>query len=265
MKVAVISTVPTLGKTTLIQVLGSVYSRSQGRDVSIFSTGNAQDNIDIITNISRSLELDSPHVFKSMVEGAAKDAKELFNYGVQSGEERVYIYDILSANMEQKTKEEFLISAINKIPSTLTLVEISGDPLSPLNRDVLSTCDCALFLLTTSIKSIKTYKEIISSDLPTNVKFNKAIVVAQYNPVVSSIKKVAQELKLKDSDLYRFPYNNMVAKHAFNGSLDKLAYNIVVTGDSEVVNLRMPIQEIMEFIFNTERNKIIRSIDKWYR
>jgi len=116
MRVAVMSVVPTLGKTALIEVLGGVYSRSQGRTVAVFSTGNAVDNIEMITNISRNDKLDNPYVVKALIENAYEEPEALLHYGVQAGDERVFIFDILNNVMSREEKYEFLEEAIKTIP-----------------------------------------------------------------------------------------------------------------------------------------------------
>lgn len=265
MKVAVISAAPTLGKTTLIEMLGGTYSRSQGRDVVVFTTGDANDNIDLITNnVPKNTHLDGPYVIKAMIENENENPKSLLNYGVQAGDERVFYFDILNAVMDSKEKEEFLLNAIKRVPADLTLIEICGDIESETNQKVMSLCDCAIVLVDQSLKGVKDYKTL-SAKLPKgNMQLNQALVVSQFDPNVSADKNIAERLGRRTNDIYKFPYNPVLGKYALNGELDRVIYNIIV-GDYEVVNLRMHLQELMEFIFNTPTRKVIRSIEKWYR
>lgn len=265
MKVAVISAEPTLGKSTFIEVLGGVFSRSQGKDVVVFTTGNAKDNIDLITNnMPANANLDSPYVVKAMIENETEDPKTLLHYGIMAGDERVFYYDIMNSVMSDDDKLEFLLTAIKGIPADLTLVEIVGDVESDINKKVMDLCDCSIVLVDTSIKGIAKYKEIMSKLPGGSMQLNSAMVVSRINPAVVSDKKFAEKIGKRTTDLYRFPYNPVLTKLAFNGELDSVIYNILV-GDAEVVNLRMPMQEIMEFIFNTPKRKMIRSIDRWYK
>ena len=264
MKVAVISAVPTLGKTALIEILGGVYSRSQGRDVVILSTGNGQDNIECITNYTKTAELDNPYVVKSMIENSAQDATELLNYGTQAGDEHVYIYDVMSSIMQEREKEEFLLACLETLPAHLTLVEIVGDVQSDLNKKVMERCDCSIILVDGSQKSIRMYKELLDKLPKGAMRLNKAVVHARYDTSTVSDKKFAEMLGINVSEMYRFPYNANVKKLMLSGELDRIVYNILV-GDFEVVGFRVPMQELMEFIFNTPTRKIIRSIAKWYK
>lgn len=265
MRVAVISVVPTLGKSTLIEVLGGTFSRSQGRDVVVFTTGNANDNIDIITNtVPKNTHLDGPYVVKAMIENETENPKSLLNYGTQAGDERVFYYDILNAVMSDADKEEFLLNAIDRIPADLTLVEICGDVESELNKKVMNLCDCAIILVDTSTKCIKAYKDLMPKLPKGNMQLNVALVMSKVNPAVTSDKKFAEKIGKKTSDIYKFPYSPVLAKSAFDGELDRVIYNII-QADAEVVNLRMPMQELMEFMFNTPTRRVVRSIDRWYK
>lgn len=264
MKVAVISAVPTCGKTTLIDVLGGVFSRSQGRDVAVFSTGNAKENIEQITNFAGNEALDNPYIFRAMVQNAGVDAKELLNYGVQAGDEHVFMYDILGSTMSQVDKEDFLIEAINSVPVDLTLVEISGDCFSELNQRVLNECDCCLLLTEQSPRGFRKAAEICNKFTIPQMKYNRAIIISKCDPVVASDKKMAEQLKVSVQSLYKFPRSSMLAKMAYNGELDKAAYNIII-GDYELVNFRTPMLELMQFLFDAPNRKVIRGVDKWYK
>lgn len=264
MKVAVMSVVPTLGKTSLIEVLGGVYSRSQGRTVAVFSTGDAVDNIEMITNLTSNDKLDNPYVVKALIENAVEEPEALLNYGVQAGDERVFVFDILNNVMSTDEKYDFLIEAIETIPADLSLVEIIGDVDSELNKRTLALCDCAIILTDSSQKGIRMLNEFRSRLPKGNMQLNQAIVLSRINALVVSDKKFADKAKLKTTNLFKFPYSPVVGKLALDGELDKIVYNIL-TGDHEVVNFRTPIQELMEFLFNTPTRKIVRSIDRWYR
>lgn len=264
MKVAVISTVPTCGKTVFCEILGGLYSRSQGREVAIFTTGNAKDNIELVSSRIYDRRLDSPQIFRAMVQNAGEDAKELLNYGVQAGEEHVYIYDIMGSSMAKNDQEDFLIEAINTVPVDLTLIEICGDIKSELNERALATCDCCLLLTEQSHRGFRTLSDMIRGFTLPNLIYNRAIVISQCDPVVASDKKMAEEMKITVASLYKFPRSSQVAKLAYNGELDKAAYNIIA-GDSELVSYRTPMLEIMQFLFDTPTRKIIRGIDKWFK
>lgn len=264
MKVAVLSAVSTSGKSTLIEILGGVYSRSQGRDVVVFSTGDATDNLEMVTCDMKSNSLDNPHILKSMVDNAGDDASSLLNYGTQAGDEHVYIYDIMNAAMTPAEKEDFLIAAIRKIPADLTLVEICGNPASRINKNALAECDCSIIVTGAANKDCRRLIKTIEDVPNCKAKINRAIVLTKYDDHVCSDKRYAEKIGLKSQNIFKFPYSWQAAKLSFNGELDKICYKVII-GDYEVVNFRKPCQDLMEFLFNTETRKVIRSIDRWFR
>lgn len=264
MKVAVISMVPTLGKSSLSVVLGGVFSRSQGRDAVLLSTGNAEDIINAVSNIKAAGDMDNPHILKSLLDNAGMNPKELLNYGIQAGDEHLYIYDILNSTMSTEEKEELFVSAVKTLPADLTLVEICGDVTNEFNRKIMKLCDCSIILTDTSQKCLSEVDNFIKSLPKGNMQLNAALVVSRHDVNVASDKAISSISGKPLSLLFKFPYNPIIGKLSLQGELDKLAYNIV-TGDHGVLNLRMPLQELMEFIFNTPKRKLVRSIDRWYR
>lgn len=264
MKVAVLSAVPTCGKSTLIEILGGVYSRSQSRKTVVFTTGDANDNLKMITCRDKSEALDNPHIVKAMIDNAGDDSEHLLNYGARGGDEHIYYFDILNAAMSYEEKEEFLLAAIDKVPAGLTLIEICGDHNSDLNKKVMAKCDCSFILTEHSQKGCEKLIKLVQ-DLPNGrVKLNRAIVLSKYDAVVCSDKSFSSKLGLKSQNIFKFPYNPQAAKLAFNGELDRIIYNVIV-GDHEVVNFRRACQDLMEYMFDSDNRKVIRSIERWYR
>lgn len=273
MKAAVISLAQTYGKTTYMSVLAGVFSRSQKKSVVILSTGNAKDNIDIIDCPIRNADVANPYILKSMVEAAERNDESLLNYGVRQGAENVFIFDILGSSMAQNEKEEFFITALNKLPSTLTLVEICGDYRSEFNRRVIAECDCCLALLDTSQKSIgmvpgfnKFLKEIDAADKDglSDKAETVAYVLSKYDPNVMGEKKLVKQTGIASSGLLKFYYIPALQRYALNGELDKIAYDIII-GVNEVVQLRMALYEAMCYLFDSKNRKIVREISRWYK
>ena len=263
MKVAVISLGSTLGKTCFCATLGGVYSRTQGRPCAIFSTSDAIDNIEIVNIPVKNDDLINPYVAKTQIEQSDKGNESTFNYGLQAGDEKVFIFNIMGCAMDLKEKEEFLIAGINKVPAALTLVEINGDITSELNQTVLKECDMCLCLVDASAKTFRTLEGFIKL-LPYRLQDRVAYVISRYDDKVISDKELSKKSNIPMKVMLKFPYSSVVARLAHNGNLDRIAYEIVV-GNAEVTQFRVKMQEIMEFIFNTSTRKIVREISRWYK
>ena len=263
MKVAVISLGSTLGKTCFCETLGSVYSRTQGRTCAIFSTGDAIDNIEIVNIPVKDDNLVNPYVAKTQIESSDKGNEATFNYGLQAGDERVYIFNIMGCAMDLSEKEEFLVAGINKVPASLTLVEIRGDIDSETNRLILKECDTCLCLVDTSLKTFRTLPDFIKK-LPYKLQNNVGYVISRYDEKIISDKELSKKSGIEMKRMLKFPYSPIVARLAHNGTLDKISYEIVV-GNAEVTQFRVKMQEIMEYIFNAPNRKIVREISKWYK
>ena len=124
MKVAVISPEQMCGKSCFMAVLGAVYSRTQGKDVAIISTGDGIDNLQIINSEGFNKDVSNAHIFKSIIEASDGRDKDLLYYGAQAGDEHVHVFDLNGNTMGEQDKIELIVEAVKKIPAELTLVEI---------------------------------------------------------------------------------------------------------------------------------------------
>lgn len=261
MKVALISPAQTCGKTTFAQVLASVYSRTQGKDVAIISTGDGRDNLEIADTEGFTKDTSNAHVFKSIIEASDGSDKSLLNYGAQAGDEHVYIFDINGNTLSPREKVELAEVAVSKLPASLTLIEICGDLNSPMNQGVLRQCHVALLCVDVSSKSLRNLKAFKES-LPGVLASNSGIVLTRHDPNVLSDKAMKGLINLDVSNILRFPYSPVLQKMSFNKQLDRVAY-MIVQGDPTVQQFRMPMLEIMQYLFDTDKRKIIRGMDKW--
>ena len=262
MKVAVLSAVPTSGKTTLLEVLGGVFSLSQGRSVGLFTTGNMAEMYEM-TASSTTTDQSSADILQAMIDTNPHDPM-LLDYGVQIGEEHVYAYEIANSEAKDEDKVKFMQSALDNIPVDLALIELTGDLHTKLNIEMLKHADCSLFLIPPTTKAILEYKAVLDSLPRCAALFNMAYVACPINYQILSDKSMAQRMGVKLENLYKVPYNATVQKLSMAGTLDTIC-DKVVRGDSTVVNLRESLLELMRYIFDSEEYKVIRGIDKWYR
>ena len=260
MKVGILSVVPTSGKTTLMELLAGVFTISQRRTAALFSTGDLSDfTSSVETNeISTKPQAD---VVKAMIESSAGD-RLLLDYGTRIGMENVFLYNILGAEMDDDDKIQFLTDAINAVPVDLTLVEITGDPFSYINQNVLKQLDCCFILVYPCWKAINEFREFIKK-LPNCMAVdNYMAVAAMIDPRSIGDKKFASLLGIKLEDMLRYPELDVLPKEALAVHLDACCEKIVA-GDPQYVQLRQPIYEMMSYIFDTNTYSIIRPIEKW--
>ena len=260
-KVGIISPVANVGKTTLSEVLAGVYSISQNRAAAIFSTGLMDDLVSSVTE-QDALGVMKPDVVEAML-GAMKGERDLLDYGRRVGMENVYMYDLHIPTLSEEAQSDLICTALNGIPVDLSIIEISGDPTSEVNQKTIKECDCLLMLVPATHKAIMQYPAVIEQ-LPKCVASKNVCTVA-YNIDANIIatKKLATMLKKGIADLYTFPRNDCLPKLALLGGLDS-ACEKIVHADPQYVNLRQPLYEIMSYLFDTDRYKIIRPIEKWF-
>ena len=264
MKVAVISVGQMCGKSSLIQILGSVFSRTHKREVIALSTGDVNDNIDIVKH-SDLEEPEPPYVLEAIFNSVnSEDSDELFKYGVQAGSEHIYYFDISNSDQPEEEKIEFMEIVLNVIPATLSFIEICGDINSERNIAALEACDVAFIMVPVSRKGARLYKELIGQMPNYKAKINHRVVGSMLDDKICSTKEFASMLDKGVNDILKFPYNDNIPKLSLKKNLDAITYNIIV-GDGQVANLRTPLLEMMQYLFDTPSHKVIRGFDKWYK
>lgn len=262
MKVAILSAVPTSGKTALLEVLGGVFSLSQGRSVGLFTTGSMQEMYDMTTSTT-TVDQQSADILQAMIDTNPHDPM-LLDYGVQLGEEHVYAYDITNSEANEDEKIKFMKSALDNIPVDLAMIELTGDLHTSMNIEMLKHVDCSLFLIPPTNKAITEYQKLLDTLPRCAALFNMAYVACPINYQVISDKSMAGRMGVKLENLYKVPWNAVIQKLSLAGTLDTICDKIV-RGSNDVVNLRQSLLELMCYIFDSEEIKIIRGIDKWYR
>ena len=263
MRVAVISQEQTSGKSTFIALLAGLFSRTQGKNVIILSTGSALENVDIVSVRESDKTLRSMHVFKALLGSDAINTGELYDYGCRAGEENVFIYDIFGVSMDKHDQRELFMESLNNINADLTLVEIKGDIHDEFNEKVIKACDVVLYVFTHSKPSIAALRKYVDSESK-DVVIKTGFVCGMYDRNVVSEKKLGALIKMNVRNILLFPRNSAVAKKCLDGNVDYLIYNII-KGSPEVLELRSKFLEVMQYLYDTPKMKYIRGIDQWFR
>ena len=262
MKVAILSAVPTCGKTTLMELLAGVFTISQRRTAAIFSTGDMTDLVRSVETHDSEMK-QKPDIVRAMIENNPGD-KLLLDYGSRIGMENVFMYDILSAEMDDEDKAEFMIKAINAVPVDLTLVEFDGSMDRWLNQKIFTHMNCSLFLVYPSWKSMLNYS-VIMENLPNcPAKINYKMIASMIDSRSIGDKKFASMIGQKIESLIRFPEKDLLQKEALSAHLDACCQKIV-DGDPQYVDLRIPMLEMMQYIYDQPNSKVIKEIDRWYK
>lgn len=263
MKVAVISQAQTSGKTTFMALLGGIFSRSQNKNVAIMSTGRALDNIEIVDVKDADKTLRSMHVFQALLSSDAIAPRELFDYGYRAGQENVFIYDIFGVAMDEEEQKRLFMETLQSIPADLTMVEIKGDIHEPFNQKVLKACDVILYMFRHSNQGIKALRNYVENE-STELTIKTGYVCGMYDRNVIGEKKLGTLAKMNARNILLYPRNSVIAKKCLDGNLDYIIYDIM-KGAPEVIELRSKFLEVMQYMYDTDKQKYIRGIEEWFR
>lgn len=264
MKVGIISNQTSqVGKSVLALMLGATFAGTQFKRTAIMGTGSLESLIDQVDVGSSSSRLNSINVFSAMLGTASLKSEEMLDYALHVGSEELYVFDIMSARIDDFTKEDLLIKTINRCPLDLTIIEFVGELNSPVNKRIMKVCDCFLYVYNPNIKSIKTmreWREKVDRSILVRTKF----VCQMYNGDVVSEKRLSSDSNIGLHDLIVIPELNAIKAHTYAGTFNKPLKGIR-EGMPEVVSLRPKMLELMQTIFDSSDVKYIKGIGKWPR
>lgn len=264
MKVAVISNLETQqGRSCFIVLLASVFSRSQRKRSSIYSTGDMKNLLSSVEVKTTQTSAKSVSVFRAMLDAATIKDDEIYDYANRIGDEEVFAFNLLDSSFERDELEELFITTMNKDRSDLRLFEIVGPLDNPFNQKVLQNVDAVINIFnhnTASIDAVRDYVE----NYDKNIVRRTGFVCQKYDANVVGEKKLGHLIKMNARNFIVLPYNPIVGKEAIDGTLNTLA-RYIVTGHNEVVGLRSKLLEVMQFLFDSPKHKYIRGVSEWHK
>ena len=239
MKIAFISAELMSGKSSIIALLAGVYSRSQGKSVSIMSTGSIEDNKDIISIVYEN-----------------KDA-------TKQGLEDVYLFDAVPGAITDDEKVEFFDTCISNVPTDLTLIEIVGDINSEVNQDALEQADACVIIHKPNKRSMSLAKELKDALPDKHRGFSSAFLCNEFDAEVIAEKELNKEMNSKENAVLKIPFSRSIRKLYNKSELDKLIVGII-KGDPIIADARIRMLEIMQWMFDTPQRKVIKEVNRWY-
>lgn len=262
MKVAVISETKNVGATTFALLLGGVFAKTQGKAATYVSNGPIDVVRDMMTFNMKGSSLKSAKVIESIMLGASIQGKDLLDYAFKSNADDFYVYDLHSTTLEYERGVEALVSkTMRRIPTALTIVDIQGDINDPLIQNVLVDVDVVLYVFSPSMESMKKVKKYQEEYLGKVVR-KTGYICNMFARNAVSTKRVAAEVGTNVKSLICVPYNTIIIKEAIDGTLDKVP-NYIAEGNAEVTELRMPMLETMQYLFDSPQFKYIKGVEHW--
>lgn len=261
MRIAVVSDTKQVGKTCIMELLGSVFARSQQRTVCLLSTSRLNSLFSYADVEKNSDKMRNPSVLKVLVEGGKLAGNDILNYAYRIGKEEVYAFDTYDSSMTAKDSNGLLLHLLGGVKTDLTIVEVTGKLDNPFNKEVLKNVDAVLYVFTQSYESIEGVKAYIETYKDTLYP-RTCFVCNKYDEMVCGDKKLMALTGLKLMSLIVMPYNSTIMSYCLDGKLASLS-KYIVSGFAEVINLRMKLLEMMQFFFDTGSHKYIKGVNEW--
>ena len=251
------------GKSSLIVLLSILFVRTQGRRVSILSTGSMKELLNTVILKGDLKAAKSVSVFKTIIEGNVCRSDELEDYAYRIGEEGVCAFDLFSSLTDVHELDTVFHNTLEKLNADLVLIEVNGDLNEERNKAVLDSTDAILYVFNHSCQSIadlKGYRSVYDQSIVRRTGY----ICQKYDEKVLGEKKLGKLLGVNARNLMVFPYNPVIVKESIDGKLDTVA-RFVCQGHHEVVGLRSRIMEIMQFLFDSPDHKYIKEVSEWRR
>lgn len=264
MKVAVISNQSMqTGKSSLILMLASTFARTQHKRVILLSTGDMKDMLDQAYVDYRAENTKSVQVYRAALKTALVSRSSCLDYGMRVGEEEVFAFNLFATTMERNELEELFLATMNTVRVELTLVEVKGGLEDPFNKRVLSECDAILNVFNmspASLDAVLNYR----NNFDTKCVLRTGYVCQKYDANALSESRVAKAIEINKRNLLAIPYNPAVIVKSYNKELNTIG-QLVAEGNNAVIDLRMKLLEIMQYLFDDGKYKYIKGVSEWYK
>lgn len=262
MNIAVISSPKTAsGQSSFISMLASVFSLTQDKRAAILSTDDINDIISMNETKDTQSLVKSPNVYRAQIMSASIKNEDIWDYGFRLGIENVYAFDIAPKTLPPDEQVDVFSKTLARIKAPMVLLEITGDPCSDTNTELLKLCDVVLYVFNHTPKEYAHIKRYIETSKAGHV-INTGYVCQRMDARVTSEKAISKEINVDVKRIMQIPYNPVIPKEAMKGKLNTLA-DYIARGHYEVVELRMKFLEIMQYLYDGSSKKYIKEVSKW--
>lgn len=262
MNIAVISNQETqLGTSCFIELLASVFARTQRQRVAILSTGDIKDMYEYVEIKDKASLLRSVSVFQTMVQSSIVSDEEIWDYGTRLGEEEVFAFDVKLNSITDELQIPVYEEALNRIKAVMKIIEVVGSLDNPLNKHILENANVILYVFPHAARPMKKVADYVKNGDPIYLK-KMGFVCLKYDRNVIAEKAIANELGIDQKKLMSIPYNSTIPKECINGTLNTLS-KYIAKGHMEVLNLRPALLAVMRFVYASKSKKIIKGENEW--
>lgn len=261
MKIGVMSNTPRTGKSTVLTALAYTYSRTQKKQVAIFSTGSLESLVKPILRINNKDSAASAGVFRALLETRSLTGNQLFDYAIRGGRDEVFIFDLFDRTKDQSKALDFLHATLDTIRSEMVLVKICGSHKLSGNKLIMDSCDVILNVFNPDMQSIN---EVVSyAGTLTEAQKRKTIFVCNsLDDRILSEKKVTGMMRKNPIQFSTVYYTPGMIKLFMDGDYSAFADKIL-TGHEELMQVRGQLEKLMQVLYDDGKRKRIIPIKDW--
>lgn len=219
MKIALISTRSTSGKTTLSMLMGGVGARVFKTPSYLMTTGSFDSHFDICADIDVKMRGHTPEIKAALRAASVKDAESFATSFTMAG-----VYPICEFSDPSLPDEKAgVVKGFSALlpPTALTLVEIDNAAKLEDNREIISVCDVAIIIARPIKGEYKRVKEVIDRY---QLSIPYIILLNQVNPLAVTTKELQMWFPEK---FFTFSYNPTIQKFFCKRKTEQLIEGIL--------------------------------------
>lgn len=242
--------------------MNNIYNRASGGKESLYVTNKSLQEMLTIQNFPESNVVveKSIAVITAIATGDDLGSSSISTYSYRPRNTPSHYYDLFSTTVSFSTAKEEMMSVVDKFKAKLVIMDLNGGIENEDTKQLVDECDVTLLVFSPIADEIRRVAEYYSS-LTADEKVRVKLICNKW--VDSSDKKVLQEaLKLKATSIFFFPYNGNITRAMYESRAEILT-PLIIKGQDMCLNIRAPLKEILSFICDTPKSKVIREVSKW--
>lgn len=251
MKIALISTHSTYGKTTLGLLLGGVGAQVFKTPSYLMTTGSFDSHFNVCADIDVKMRGHTPEIKAALRAASVKDAESFATSLTNAGLYPICEFSDPSLPEEKAEVVKGFAGLLN--PKALVMVEISNEANVEDNRAIIETCDVAIIIARPIMGEYENVKKIIDKY---KIEIPHVLLLNEVNPLAVTTKELQIWFPEK---FWTFSYNPAIPKFFNKRKAEQLVEGLL-RADFGTGTLRQEIYNLLSKLYHPVK---IPEVSRW--
>lgn len=251
MKIALISTHSTSGKTTMGLLLGGVGAQIFKTPSYLMTTGSFDSHFNVCADIDIKMRGHTPEIRAALRAASVKDAESFSTSLVSAGLYPICEFSDPSLPEEKADVVKGFASLLDA--KALVMVEICNDAKAEDNRAIIESCDVAIIIARPIMGEYENVKKIIDKY---KIEIPHVLLLNEVNPLAVTTKELQVWFPEK---FWTFSYNPAIPKF-FNKRKTEQLVDGLLKADYGTGTLRQEIYNLLSKLYHPVK---IPEVSRW--